>query len=206
MNGVSAVRGALLDGRVVLLPTDTVYGLMAALDVPAGVAALYALKDRPRDQPCQVLFYGSAALTEALAALPDPVAAVARALLPGPVTLIVADRVGRYAAAAGAEVGSVGLRAPVVTGLLSTLDLPLVATSANHPGGPDADSVSAVPSDLREQCGAVIDGGVLTPTPSAVVDLRGLERGDPARLIRAGSDPGALAELVRACGAPTDWR
>ena len=79
MNVVSAVRGALLDGRVVLLPTDTVYGLMAALDVPAGVAALYALKDRPRDQPCQVLFYGSAALTDALSALPDPVAAVARA-------------------------------------------------------------------------------------------------------------------------------
>ena len=73
-----------------------------ALDVPAGVAALYALKGRPRSQPCQVLLYSAALLDEALAAprrrAPGPRRA---ALLPGPATCLVPDPAGRYAAAAG---------------------------------------------------------------------------------------------------------
>ncbi len=134
---VAAARAALRAGGVALVPTDTVYGLAAALDVPAGVDALYALKGRPRAQPCQVLLFAPALLAEALDALDARTRAAAAALLPGPATCLVADPAGRYAAAAGEAAGTVGLRAPRMSGALLELDIPLVATSANHPGGPD---------------------------------------------------------------------
>ena len=100
-----ALRRALLAGRVAVVPTDTVYGLAAALDVPAGVAALYALKGRPRSQPCQVLLFGPALLDEAMAALDPLTRAAAAGLLPGPVTCLVPDPAGRYAAASGETPG-----------------------------------------------------------------------------------------------------
>ncbi len=99
-----------------LVPTDTVYGLAAALDVPAGIDALYALKGRPRSQPCQVLVFAPALLAEALAALAPRTRAAAAALLPGPATCLVPDPDGRYAAAAGATPGTLGLRAPRMSG------------------------------------------------------------------------------------------
>ena len=200
MTDVAAVRRVLLSGGVALLPTDTVYGLMAALDAPDGVSALYRLKKRPLTQPCQVLFFGASGLADAMAALPPATCEIAAALLPGPVTVIVPDTAGRYRAAAGATTGSVGLRAPSITGALATLDIPLIATSANHPGGPDAASVEAVPADLRNGCTITVDTGVLTPTPSAVVDLRGVERNEPVYILRPGSDPDALVATLRAIG------
>jgi L-threonylcarbamoyladenylate synthase len=205
MTELDGLRAALLDGQVALLPTDTVYGLMAALDVSKGVAALYDLKGRSRDQPCQVVVYSRAGLDDLLATLPLAICEVVAALLPGPVTTIVPDPTGRYAAAAGAESGSVGIRAPVVTGALARLDLPLIATSANHPGEPDAASLWTVSPDLRGGCGIVVDAGTLSATPSAVVDLRGLDGGAPARLMRPGADPEALAARIRACSVEVDW-
>jgi L-threonylcarbamoyladenylate synthase len=197
---VAALREALLGGAVALVPTDTVYGLAAALDSPEGVAALYALKGRPRSQPCQVLLLGPELLAAALDALDGPARAAAAALLPGPVTCIVPDPAGRYAAAAGDAPGSVGLRAPRMEGPDAGLGVPLVATSANHPGGPDPARVEEVPEDLR--AGAlVLDAGTLPGTASAVVDLRPLAAGGPAELLRPGPDPDGVARALAAVGA-----
>jgi L-threonylcarbamoyladenylate synthase len=196
---VERLRAALLRGEVALVPTDTVYGLAAALDSPAGVEALYRLKGRPRSQPCQVLLYSAAALAEALAALEARARTAASALLPGPVTCLVSDPPGRYAAAAGEAPGSVGLRAPRMTGPIAALDLALVATSANHPGQPDPASLAEVPADLRAAATA-LDAGTLPGTASAVVDLRALGDGGNAVLVRPGPDPGVLASALAAVG------
>ena len=150
------LRRALIEGGVALLPTDTVYGLAAWLDSLPGVAALYQLKGRPREQPSQVLLYSRPLLDEALGYLEPPTRRAAAALLPGPATCLVPDPQRRYVAAAGAEAGSAGLRAPAVDGPLARLDLPLVATSANLPGGPDPAAVADVPDALREGCAAVV--------------------------------------------------
>ena len=197
---VGALREALARGGVALVPTDTVYGLAAWLDSRIGVDALYALKGRPRDQPCQVLVYQGPLLAEALGYLDPATRRAAAALLPGPATCLVPDPRGRYAAAAGAAAGSVGLRAPRVDGALARLDLPLVATSANHPGGPAAATVQDVPGDLRAACAAVVDAGALPGTPSAVVDLREVGAGGPARLVRPGPDPGGVARALAGVG------
>jgi tRNA threonylcarbamoyl adenosine modification protein (Sua5/YciO/YrdC/YwlC family) len=181
----------LAGGGLALLPTDTVYGLAAALDAPAGVDALYRVKGRPREQPCQVLLFAPRALAEALAALPGPARAVAADLLPGPATCLVPDPDGRFRAASGGSPGTVGLRAPDMGGALDALDLPLVATSANHPGGPDPAVLDDVPGDVRAAAGE-LDAGRLPGTASAVVDLRPLAQGGAAVLIRPGPDPDAL--------------
>ena len=181
MTELSRVASA---GGVILLPTDTVYGLAAALDVPMGVAGLYALKGRSRSQPCQVILLSETLIEEAIMSQPSAVALEMRKRLPGPTTVIVNDHNGRYAAAAGSAPGSVGLRVPRMD---LTLDQPLIATSANDPGGPDPASVADVPAHIRAGCALILDHGRLPGIASAVVDLRPLESGRPAILIRAGS-------------------
>lgn len=197
---VPALRSALRAGGVAVVPTDTVYGLAAALDVPAGVEALYALKGRPRSQPCQVLIYAPALLADALAALPPALRAAAGALLPGPATCLVPDPAGRYAAAAGDRPGAVGLRAPAMPDALAAIDFPLVATSANHPGGPDPARLDAVPADLRAGAAAELDLGPLPGRASAVVDLRPVALGGAAVLVRPGPDPEAVERALVAEG------
>jgi L-threonylcarbamoyladenylate synthase len=197
---ILALRRALLAGGVAVVPTDTVYGLAAALDAPAGVAALYTLKGRPRSQPCQVLLLGRALLDEAMAALDPLTRAAAAALLPGPVTCLVPDPPGRYAAAAGDAPGTVGLRAPA-PGPLAALGLPLVATTANERGGPDPARLADVPAGIRRAAAVVVDAGPLPGTASAVVDLRGLAGGGAATLVRPGPDPGVVARALRGAGA-----
>lgn len=196
----AALTEVLLAGGVAVVPTDTVYGLAAALDVPAGVSALYALKGRPRNRPCQVLLYSADALADAVAALAPTIAAAARALLPGPATCLVPDPTGRYAAAAGDAPGAVGLRAPHMPIAFDAIHLPLVATSANEPGGPDPAQVAQVPARLRSGASMVFDAGQLPGTASAVVDLRPLADGLPARLVRPGPDQTAVRRVLAAAG------
>ena len=214
--GVGALREALLAGGVAIVPTDTVYGLVAALDVPAGVEALYALKGRPRSQPCQVLLATPELLAEATAALDPLTRAAVAALLPGPVTCVVPDPSGRYAAAAGDAVGTVGLRAPA-PGPLAALGLPLVATSANEPDGPDPATLEEVPArpppagPRRRStggpsrgphrrwwtCGPLAGGGAATlerPGPDSAAVTRAL-RGAGARVVP--SSPGCTLEPLQ---------
>lgn len=197
---VAALRTALLAGGLALVPTDTVYGLAAALEVPAGVEALYAAKGRPRSQPCQVLLYGAALLDDELARLDDATRAAASALLPGPATCLVPDPAGRFSAAAGDARGSVGLRAPRPPGALAALDLALVATSANHPGGGDPRTLADVPAEIRAAAACALDAGRLPGTASAVVDLRAVPDGGEAVLLRQGPDPAGVARALAAAG------
>lgn len=196
---LAGLRAALLAGGVALVPTDTVYGLAAALDVPEGVAALYALKGRPRAQPMQVLLFSPALLAEALGALDTVTRAAAAKVLPGPATCLVPDPAGRYAAAAGEAGGSVGLRAPRMEGAIASLDFALVATSANHPGGRDPAALADVPADLRAAVPA-FDAGPLPGTASAVIDLRAVPSGGEAVLIRPGPDPEAVERSLAGAG------
>jgi L-threonylcarbamoyladenylate synthase len=197
---IDGLRSVLLGGGLAIVPTDTVYGLAAALDSPEGVDALYALKRRPRDQACQVLLYAPVLLDEALAPLDEKTQAAARALLPGPATCIIPDPVGRYATASLGEPGSVGVRAPLVSGPIADLDIPLVATSANDPGGPDPATLDEVPARIRHAVAAQVDAGRLAPVPSAVVDLRDVASDELAWLLRPGPSPEAVAEALAGVG------
>ena len=135
------------------------------------------LKGRPRSQPCQVLLFAPALLDEALArARRRARARPRRRCCPARRRASSPTPTGRYAAAAGDAPGTVGLRAPRMSGPVPGLDMPLVATSANHPGGPDPARVDDVPGRPARPRARSIDAGPLPGTASAVVDLRAAGR------------------------------
>jgi L-threonylcarbamoyladenylate synthase len=195
------VRKTLSEGGLAIVPTDTVYGLAAALDSPAGVAALYALKGRDRSRPCQVLVFTAGLLDEAVGSLDAVTTAAVRAVLPGRVTCIVPDPAGRYRSAAGAQVGSVGIRAPSMTPAVD-LGSPLIATSANEPGEPDPVTVHDVPDRIRGAVGAILDLGPLPGRASTVVDLTSVGAGGAARVLREGDDVQDVLHRLEAIGVP----
>ena len=167
-------------GGVVLFPADTVYGLATEPDSREGVDRLYRLKGRAPDRPAAVMFFR---LELALAALPElggrTRGAVER-LLPGALTLLLANPRQRYPLACGPEPERLGLRVPHLEGELAPLAgvrWPVLQSSANPTGEADARSVDKVDERIRRGVDLVLDGGELPGTPSTVVDLTGYEEG-----------------------------
>lgn len=193
---VAEAERVLKEGGLALMPTDTVYGLCAALDSDAGRDALYALKGRDPSQPCQVLIYSPDVLATLVEPLDSRLRAAVSALLPGQVTCIVPDPWGRFDAAAGENTGTVGIRVPAVSGALLNFETILMATSANEPGGPEPHLLEEVPFRISAGVGFELDAGPLPGVASAVVDLRPLEDGGPARLVRTGPDPDAVTATL----------
>ena len=194
---VDAAVAALRAGRLVVLPTDTVYGLAADGESEPAARALYAAKGRDAIQPTAVLFASVDALVERVPELPAAAAEAARTLLPGPFTLIVENPARRDAWLNRERPDALGLRVPAVTGapraVLEALGA-VVATSANLPGDPDPRRVADVPPEIAAAVDVVIDGGELPGTPSTVVDLT---RPEP-RVLREGAVPAAdILERLR---------
>jgi L-threonylcarbamoyladenylate synthase len=177
----------LYAGRPVVLPTDTVYGLVARPN-EAAVTALYELKGRRREQPTALL---AASIDQLLESLPELDEAVLRALLPGPFTLVLPNPERRYRWLAGESPEAIGIRVPDlpddVRSVIETVGC-VAATSANDPDGPDPVTLDQVPQRIRDAC-AALDAGSLPGTPSTVLDLTGTE----PRVLREGAVPAAEA-------------
>ena len=190
MADAHALECCLADGGVAIFPADTVYGLACDPQSPAAVRRLYELKGRAPDKPSAVLFF---ALEPALAALPELGArtrAAAAALLPGGLTLLLPNPARRFALACGPDPLTLGLRVPALTPelwVLGAVTQPLLQSSANVAGGPDARTLAEVPRALRDGADLVLDGGELPGTPSTVVDLRGYEESGGWSVVRAGA-------------------
>jgi L-threonylcarbamoyladenylate synthase len=201
MADAHALECCLADGGVAVFPADTVYGLACDPQSPAAVARLYELKGRPAAKPAAVLFF---ALEPALAALPElgpRTRAAAEGLLPGPVTLLLPNPAERFALACGPAPRVLGLRVPALTAELSVLGgvtVPLLQSSANVAGGPDARTLAEVPEAIRDAADLVLDGGELPGTPSTVVDLSGYEDAGVWAVVREGAL--GAAELRSALG------
>jgi len=181
---VEAAVASIRAGRVVILPTDTVYGLAAAADRPAGRDALYALKGRPSAQPTALVAGSLDALFELVPELREDEQRVT-ALLPGPYTLVVANPAARFAWLCGDDPAALGVRVPDVSGPAADVlraVRAVVATSANLPGEPEARTVEEISAELRERVAAVVDGGELPGIASTVLDLTA----ERVRVLRAG--------------------
>jgi L-threonylcarbamoyladenylate synthase len=177
-------------GGIVVFPADTVYGLACEPDSKEAVQRLYMLKRRHPDKPAAVMFF---ALDFALAALPElgpRTVGALRALLPGAVTLLLPNPAGRFPLACGADAGVLGVRVPAWPSALSALaDVrwPVLQTSANAAGEPDARRLADVPGYMRTHTDLVLDGGELPGTPSTVVDLRAYETDEEWSVVREGA-------------------
>ena len=192
---VDAIRA----GKPVILPTDTVYGLCATPYRAEPVEGLYRLKGRLHDQPTALLAADMDVLLECVPELGGRVATVARALLPGPYTLVLPNPARRFGWLAGRTPEAIGVRVPELpepTARVLAHVGAVAATSANLPGGTDPRRLDEVWEALREGAGAVVDGGDLPGTPSTVLDLTGSE----PRVLREGAvsaaDALALAEAA----------
>ena len=183
---VDAAVAALRAGRLVVLPTDTVYGLAADGESEPAARALYAAKGRQAIQPTAVLFASVDVLVERVSELPAAAVEAVRLLLPGPFTLIVENPARRYAWLNPQRPDAIGLRVPAVAGapraVLEALGA-VVATSANLPGGADPRRLEDVPPEIAAAVDVVIEGGELPGTSSTVVDLTGPE----PRVLREGA-------------------
>jgi L-threonylcarbamoyladenylate synthase len=177
-------------GGIAVFPADTVYGLACdAGNVGDVIRRLYALKGRPLSKPSAVMFFD---LDTALAVLPElgeETRAALDQLLPGKLTVLVPNPERRFPLACGDDPTTLGLRVVSVPALAG-VRWPVLQSSANVAGGPEARTLAEVPQPLRAQADMVIDGGELPGTASTVVDLRGYDRDGSWSIVR----PGAVSE------------
>jgi L-threonylcarbamoyladenylate synthase len=183
---------ALRAGRTVLLPTDTVYGLATSPAEESYAEGLYRLKGREHKQPVALVAASMERLLECVPELADNGAAIMRALLPGPFTLVLPNPARRYPWLTGSRPDTIGVRVPELAGeALRVLEAVgcVAATSANDPGGPDPVSLADVPERIRAGCAAELDAGRLPGIASTVLDFTGPE----PQVLREGAAPSAEA-------------
>jgi L-threonylcarbamoyladenylate synthase len=189
----------LKEGRPVVLPTDTVYGLCADPYREAPSRELYRLKGTPPEQPMALLAHDLDLLFECVPELRGRSGTILRALLPGPFTLILPNPAQRYRWITGSTPDLIGVRVPELSGpgaeVVSRVGA-VVATSANTHGGQNPRRLEDVPVEIRAGSAAVVDGGELPGTPSTVLDLSGEE----PRVLREGAVPAGEA-IERALAA-----
>ena len=169
---------ALRAGQVVLLPTDTVYGLAVDACRRAPARRLYRLKNRPETEPIALVAGDLDAILDAVPEARGRAAVAARALLPGPFTLVLPNPARRFRWLCGTMPEAIGIRVPELPQEAQAVVEPLgfvAATSANLHGGTDPARVEDVPREILDGCGAVVDAGGLPGTPSTVIDLTGPE-------------------------------
>ena len=169
-------------GGVAVFGADTVYGLACDPDNREAVTRLYALKGRAPGKPSAVMFFDVGPALAALPELGSRTRAVMERLLPGGVTLLLPNPRARYPLAGD----GLGLRVPDVPALRA-VRLPVLQSSANRAGAPDARRLEDVPEDIRRGADLVIDAGELPGTPSTVVDLRRFEESGEWDVVRAGA-------------------
>ena len=167
---LDALVEALAAGRVVAVPTDTVYGLAADPRVPGAVDRVFALKQRPEQVQLPVLIADPTAAAD-LAEVPVAAQRLVARYWPGPLTLVMPRRPG-VGFDLGGDRATIGLRCPakaLLRGLLRRTG-PLAVTSANRHGEPPLHTAD----EVRRQFGAgllVLDGGTCNGRPSTVVSL-----------------------------------
>jgi tRNA threonylcarbamoyl adenosine modification protein (Sua5/YciO/YrdC/YwlC family) len=166
-------------GGVIVLPTDTVYGLAC---LPEHAGAIFELKGRPREKHVQLLVSDPAEL-ERLGSPTPGALRLAATFWPGPLTLVIAS---------GEE--TVGVRMPDHAVALDVLARtgPLAASSANRSGEPTPATCREIEDLFGERVDAYIDGGAIVGSGSTVVDMTG----DEPVVLRAG--PITLEDVTRA--------
>lgn len=200
---VERFANCIAGGGVALFGADTVYGLACDPLQERAVRRLYELKGRPPTQPAAVMFF---ALAPALAALPElgpHTRAALEELLPGPLTVLLANPAERFPLA-GAPVAvfadgqappketappALGLRVPLLPAPLAALEgmeLPVLQSSANLSGGPEARGLGDVAAPIRAGVDVALDVGQLPGVASTVLDLSAYESDRRWRIVREG--------------------
>jgi L-threonylcarbamoyladenylate synthase len=179
-------------GGVALFPADTVYALGTEPDSREGVERLYRLKGRVPDKPAAVMFFDLELALTALPELGPRTREAVERLLPAALTLLLPNPARRFPLACGPDPERLGVRVPLLEGELASLSAvswPVLQSSANRSGGPDAARVADVDEELRSGVDLILDGGELPGTASTVVDLTSYEQDGSWEVAREGPVP-----------------
>ncbi|CAI9387821.1 L-threonylcarbamoyladenylate synthase [Microbacterium sp. T2.11-28] len=195
-------RQAIARGELVVLPTDTVYGVGADAFSPAAVARLLAAKGRGRQSPPPVLVPGIPTLRALVAELPEPVERLVERFWPGGLTIVLPAQPS-LTWDLGDTGGTVAVRMPAERIALELLAEtgPLAVSSANLTGKAAATAVDDALDMLGDSVTVYLDGGASsTGVASTIIDATGLV-GDDRRAVRVLRD-GAVgrAELREVLG------
>ena len=201
-DGAEAARAALERtigaGGVVVFPADGLYGLACdPLDALA-IRRIHQIKGRDDGKPSAVMYFSPLAMRELVEGIGPRTRLALGALLPGPVTAVVANPEERYPRACREDRTRLGVR--LIGGPLAGTMCPLFQTSANVSGEPAPSRFGDVPAEIVAAADLAIDGGELTGLPSTVVDLTGFERGEWTVLREGGLSSGDLAARLAAVG------
>jgi L-threonylcarbamoyladenylate synthase len=199
-DGPDAARAALerciAAGGVAVFPADGLYGLACDPLDAAAISRIHRLKGRDEGKPSAVMYLAPLAMRELLATLGPRTRDAAAALLPGPVTLVVANPERRYPLACREDPERLGVR--LIEGPLAGATCPLLQTSANRSGEPAPASFADIPAEIIAGADLAIDAGSLTGLPSTVVDLTKFEGSGEWKVLRDGGLP--RAELQERLG------
>ena len=177
-DAISTLHG----GGLVVIPTDTVYGLAGRADLADAVEAIFEVKGRPKERALPVLGAGVDDL-RSVADFSDEALVLAERFWPGPLTLVV-PRAERFTFdLGGTDHHTVGVRVPAHPLALELLGEtgPVAVTSANLSGGEAASTVEKAREMLGASVGVYLDGGSLAGAPSTVARV-----GDRLEVLRSG--------------------
>jgi tRNA threonylcarbamoyl adenosine modification protein (Sua5/YciO/YrdC/YwlC family) len=200
---IEAAAQAVQRGALVVLPTDTVYGIGADAFDHRAVQALLDAKGRGREMPPPVLVSATTTLDALAAKIPSYVAALTEAFWPGPLTL-VCEQQPSLTWDLGETRGTVAVRMPDHEVALALLERtgPLAVSSANLSGLPAATEAATAQGMLGASVEVVLDAG---PSPkgeaSTILDVRG----ERPRLLRLGAlSVAALDEVLEPLGTTVE--
>ena len=189
VEGLAHAQKAIAAKQVIVMPTDTVYGIAADAFSPQAVATLLAAKGRGRNMPPPVLIPRIGTMEGLATDIPDDARKLAEKYWPGPLTIIFHAQPS-LTWDLGETVGTVALRVPddqLALDLLTATG-PLAVSSANRTGQPAAQTASEAREQLAESVEVYLEGGFrplegTEPVPSTIVDATGLR----LRVVREGA-------------------
>jgi tRNA threonylcarbamoyl adenosine modification protein (Sua5/YciO/YrdC/YwlC family) len=194
-DGLAAAASAVRAGRLVVVPTDTVYGIGADAFSSSAVRSLLQAKNRGPDMPVGVLVGSWSTIDGLVLSVPQPARLLIEAFWPGDLSIVL-PHAPSLAWDLGRSNGTVMLRMPlhpVAIELLREVG-PMAVSSANRSGHPPAATVDQARDQLGESVAVYLDGGPSgDPVPSTIVDLTGDE---PVVLREGAVSVAEVAEVV----------
>ena len=175
----------VLGGGVALFPADGLYGLACDPTRAEAIERIHRIKGRDDGKPAAVMYFSPLAMREVVAALGPRTRDALGAMLPGPVTLVVANPERLYPLACREDPERLGLR--LIGGPLAGAVAPIFQTSANRSGEPAPSRYADVDPGIVAAVDLAIDGGELTGMPSTVIDVTAIEDGGEPVVLREGA-------------------
>ena len=171
---ITQAAQVILEGGVIIYPTETIYGIGANALEPKIVEKVFAIKERKKSNPILVLVPNRESLEELAIGVPEQAEVLMRNFWPGPLTIVFqASPIVSPILTAGT--GKIGIRLSsdnFCRELLSICGIPITSTSANLSGEPNPDSIGIISKLVLDSVDLIVDAGKLTSqTPSTVVDV-----------------------------------